>query len=147
MNENQRTTRRSFIKSVAAVGAAAAAGSSGCSMITGDRRIVQTAPVFAPRREKLRVAFGHPMRVSSGFRCPDHNEQVSAEGTRDGPHTIGAVDVLVFGGDAYHLDRCARKMGWSGIGTNQKGHRVGRFKHLDRLVDSPARPRPWEWSY
>jgi len=102
---------------------------------------------FQEELELLRVAYGRPMRISSAARCPDHNESVSAKRTRDGPHTIGAVDVLVFGSDAWELDRCARRFGWSGIGTHQKEHRETRFKHLDRLVSAPGRPRPWEWSY
>lgn len=99
---------------------------------------------FQDQLEDLRVAYAHPMRISSGFRCPEYNDQVSSTG-RDGPHTRGAVDVLLFGEEAYGLVAEAVNLGWTGIGISQKGNRESRFVHLDRLL--AGMPRPWVWSY
>lgn len=91
--------------------------------------------------DELRESFGEPIIVTSGYRCPDHNEDVSSTG-RDGPHTTGkAVDVAVSHEAAYRLLDLAMRTGASGVGVNQKGS--GRFLHLDRL----AEPRPRVWSY
>ena len=100
--------------------------------------------VFMIRPEELRRAFGKPMRLSSAYRCPDHNERISKTG-RTGPHTTGrAVDVLVSGEDAYRLVRLALEHGFTGIGIAQRGPHERRFIHLDDL-DGPT--RPWVWSY
>ena len=99
---------------------------------------------FLVRLEQLRWAFGKPMRLSSAYRCPDHNERISKTG-RTGPHTTGrAVDVLVSGEDAYRLVRLALEHGFTGIGIAQRGPHERRFIHLDDL-DGPT--RPWVWSY
>lgn len=98
---------------------------------------------FQEQLELLRVEYGHPMRLSSAARCPDYNDDVSSTG-RNGPHTIGAIDVLVWGGRYVELLGAAHRLGWTGYGTAQKGPREIRFLHLDRL-DGPL--RPWGWSY
>ena len=102
--------------------------------------------VFMANLERLRVAFGRPMVVTSGHRCPDHNKRVASTG-RDGPHTHRrAVDVQVARGEAYHLVRIALGQGtFSGIGLKQHG--MGRFVHLDDLPAAPGRPRPTVWTY
>jgi uncharacterized protein YcbK (DUF882 family) len=80
------------------------------------------------------------MIVTSGYRCPEHNQNVSSTGP-DGPHTTGkAVDIGVSGTDAYDLALLAMQMGVKGIGINQKG--TGRFIHFDF-----ARPQFTIWSY
>lgn len=88
--------------------------------------------------EVVRVACGFPFVITSGYRCPDYNEKVSGTG-RDGPHTVGAVDVAVTGGQAIKLIEQAWRHGFNGIGVQQKGN--GRFIHLDR------RAAPTIWSY
>jgi len=94
--------------------------------------------------EELRAAYGKPMVVSSGYRCPDHNDKVSSTG-RNGPHTTGcAVDVLVSGHDAHLLTGLAFAHGFTGVGVSQKGEHGKRFIHLDRLHNAN---RPWIWSY
>jgi len=98
---------------------------------------------FQDLLEALRIFHDAPLRISSGYRCPDHNAKVSKTG-RAGPHTKGAVDVLVSGERAYELLQDAISLGWTGIGLSQKGPHESRFLHLDRLVDSP---RPTVWSY
>lgn len=98
---------------------------------------------FQLELQRLRNNYGRPMVLSSGCRCPDHNVRKSKTG-RNGPHTQGAVDVLVWGEAAHDLIANALAAGWTGIGVSQKGAREARFIHLDQL-EGPT--RPWVWSY
>jgi zinc D-Ala-D-Ala carboxypeptidase len=96
---------------------------------------------FLDLLDELRGRYGKPMVVSSGYRCPTHNQTVSSTGP-NGPHTTGkAVDIAVNRGNAYELAKLAFEMGFSGIGFNQKGE--GRFIHLDTISEG----RPTIWSY
>ena len=98
-------------------------------------------PEFLSWLEQVRELYGKPMVLSSAYRCPEYNAQVSSTGTT-GPHTTGkAVDVLVNGKDAVRLERAAVLLCVNGKGTKQKGPWGGRFLHLD-LVDRKA-----IWSY
>jgi uncharacterized protein YcbK (DUF882 family) len=102
---------------------------------------------FLNKLEKLRKAFGKPMVITSGYRCPAHNSDVSETGAA-GPHTLGAVDVSVAGADAHLLLQHANVVGFSGIGIKQKGPFSGRFVHLDDLpVTDNTHPRPRVWTY
>ena len=103
--------------------------------------------------EAVRVEFGVPMIISSGYRCAKHNQEVSSTGA-DGPHTIHedaniTVDVKEFGTDAYDLIEIAIAHGFTGIGLRQKGPFGDRFIHLDRLESDviAARARPNVWTY
>ena len=52
---------------------------------------------FMRMLQTLRDEMQGPLRVSSGFRCEDHNEMVSTTG-RTGPHTKArATDILISG--------------------------------------------------
>lgn len=94
--------------------------------------------------DKVREEYGKPMKLSSAYRCPEHNAKVSSTG-RNGPHTTGkAVDVLVSGKDAHALTMIALKKGATGLGVRQNGAHDGRFLHLDCL-QGPT--RPWVWNY
>ena len=100
---------------------------------------------FVGRLQQLRTATGIPLIISSGFRCPDHNDRVSSTG-RNGPHTTGhAADISVSRGDAFKILRYAMSFGFTGIGVQQKGD--GRYLHLDDLPASPGVLRPTIWSY
>lgn len=99
---------------------------------------------FMNKVQALRDAYGKPMHVASAARCPTHNAKVSSTGL-DGPHTKGAIDVEVRGGDALQLVGFALQHGFTGIGVSQKG--ASRFIHLDDLPNGPGCPRPWIWSY
>jgi zinc D-Ala-D-Ala carboxypeptidase len=98
------------------------------------------------RLAALRLSYGAPMKVNSGYRCPTHNNAVSGTGLA-GPHTRGAVDIAVTGRDAHRLLGLAALAGVRGIGVNQKGPHAGRFVHFDMLPDATAQPRPWVWTY
>jgi uncharacterized protein YcbK (DUF882 family) len=102
-------------------------------------------PDFMVAVDLLRKAYGKPMPVSSGARCPEYNDKVSKTG-RSGPHTTGrALDITVRGADALRLIALAYAAGFHGIGVSQKGE--SRFIHIDDLDDAPGRPRPHIWSY
>ncbi len=110
----------------------------------GSGRLV-IVPGFMDRLQALRVAYGRPMVITSGYRSPDYNVRVSSTGP-GGPHTTGrAVDVAVRGADALELLQLALSHGFTGIGVQQKGQ--DRFIHLDDLDARTDRPRPWIWSY
>ena len=99
---------------------------------------------FVQALDNIRERLGFPLIVTSGYRCPAYNSQVSTTG-RDGPHTTGrAVDLLVSGARAHALITEAQ-LGMTGIGINQKGSHGQRFIHLDNL--KAPRPRPNVWSY
>ena len=100
-------------------------------------------PVLMRALQDLRKDLGFPLPISSGARCPDHNERVSKTG-RDGPHTTGlAVDIAVRGEEAWKLLQFAMaETYFTGIGVHQKG--AARFIHLDMIT---TEGRPWVWSY
>ena len=94
--------------------------------------------------DAIREEYGKPMSVSSGYRCPAHNANVSSTG-HNGPHTTGlAADIRVSGGDAHRLLELAMKYGIMGIGVKQNGAHGVRFIHLDTIHHGN---RPWIWSY
>lgn len=94
---------------------------------------------------QLRAEYGKPMIITSGYRSPAHNKEVSDTG-ENGPHTHGrAVDISIRGEEAYRLLSGALQHGFTGIGVKQKGE--GRILHLDNLTKDEGFPRPWVWSY
>jgi len=100
---------------------------------------------FIDKLDELRESCGFALVVTSGYRCPEHNANVSSTGLA-GPHTTGrAVDFLVSREQALRLMALAIVQGFTGIGVNQKG--AGRFIHLDDLPNAPGQPRPTCWSY
>ncbi len=91
--------------------------------------------------DELRAECGFAIPITSGYRCPLHNQRVSTTGP-DGPHTTGlAADLGLSGEHAVTALAIALSMPFTGIGINQKG--AGRFLHLDLM------PRPGRqiWSY
>lgn len=95
---------------------------------------------FMRMLQELRNEVG-TLRITSGFRCEDHNEKISTTG-RHGPHTEAkASDILVSGERAMMLFEKARQIGFSGIGVSQKGPHHIRFVHVDTLE------RKALWSY
>ena len=76
---------------------------------------------FIRMLQALREDMQGPLRVSSGFRCEDHNQSVSTTG-RNGPHTLAkATDILISGERAMVLFEKTRQIGFSRIGLSQKG--------------------------
>lgn len=105
-------------------------------------------PEFLKKLDTARGILGFPLIISSGYRCPSHNERVSTTG-KSGPHTTGrAADVLIFGREAYILVRyMSLHGGMTGLGINQRGAHDKRFIHLDDLEQSDGRYRPTVWTY
>jgi zinc D-Ala-D-Ala carboxypeptidase len=101
--------------------------------------------VFVQEVDELRHETGIPLVVTSGYRCPKRNAEVSTTGP-NGPHTTGrASDFAVDRERAYKVLKAAMARGFTGIGVQQKGG--GRFIHLDNLPNAPNHPRPTVWSY
>ena len=101
----------------------------------------ETKDAFIRRLDDLRSRCGIPLVVSSGYRCPEHNQAVSSTGP-NGPHTTGlAADFAVDRANARTVIAVASQMMFSGLGINQKGE--GRFIH----VDDVPRPTATVWSY
>ena len=99
---------------------------------------------FVGKLNDLRLAYGKPMKITSGFRDVTH--PIEAKKKTPGAHTTGcAADIAVSREDAFDLLSLALTKGFTGIGIQQKGS--GRFIHLDTLKNSPERPRPTIWSY
>lgn len=95
-------------------------------------------PLFLGRLQALRMIWGKPMIITSGYRCPDH--PVEKAKATPGAHNQGiAADIGVSGADAVALLRLALDANFTGIGVQQKGS--GRFLHLD------IREHPAIWSY
>ena len=110
----------------------------------GDEQMLEA---FVRKLDSLRLDYGSPLTVTSGYRCPIHNDAVSSTGLT-GPHTTGcAVDIHVVGFATHRLMKQASIAGFSGIGVAQKGEHNSRFLHLDVLDAGEGRPRPWVWSY
>jgi uncharacterized protein YcbK (DUF882 family) len=95
-------------------------------------------PEFLERLQALRAAYGKPLHVTSGYRCPQH--PVEAAKAQPGMHATGlAADIGVSGAEAVQVLRLALEAGFKGIGVQQKGN--GRFIHVD------MRETPTVWSY
>ena len=91
----------------------------------------------------IRHELAFPFVISSAYRCPIHNQEVSTTGPQ-GPHTTGkAIDILVHHVQAYLLLEAAMLSGmFTGVGINQKGDWENRFIHLD---DIPGENRIWTY--
>ena len=99
-------------------------------------------PEFMGKLQALRMRYGKPMKITSGYRCPEH--PIEAKKEKPGAHASGlACDVGVNGQQAYELMKDAFALGFTGIGVSQKGSGP-RFIHLDMLEETP---RPNIWSY
>ncbi len=105
-------------------------------------------PDFLKKLDDLRGRFDFPFIVTSGYRCPSYNAQVSSTGAT-GPHTTGrAVDLALFGRKAFNLMRHWTLGGWgTGIGLKQHGPHDKRFIHLDDISADDNRFRPTVWTY
>jgi len=106
---------------------------------------IRVVPEFMDKLLSLRRELGKPMVITSGYRTPAYNAEISSTGDR-GPHTTGrAVDIAASGAKAFNIVSLAKKHGFTGIGLKQNGPHSGRFIHLDDLTD--GFPRPWTWTY
>ncbi len=105
-------------------------------------------PDFMRKLDNVRAAVGVPFKVTSGYRCPEYNAEISTTG-EDGPHTTGrAVDIAMHGPQVWKTLAECRGRGIYGVGLKQHGDHASRFMHLDDLEPQDSKgPRPWVWTY
>ena len=101
---------------------------------------------YMQKISSLRTLLGFPFIVTSAYRCPEHPSETRKEAP--GGHSMGlAMDIHVYGEEAYRLLQEALKAGFTGIGVSQRVSVPRRFIHLDILTSAEGRPRPWLWGY
>lgn len=84
----------------------------------------------------LRTYLDRPLKVTSGYRCPEYNKRLSSTGLT-GPHTTGrAVDIACEGWLQAALIKSAISSGVEGLGIKAHGPRHKRFVHLDCGIPS-----------
>lgn len=86
----------------------------------------------------IRTAFGKPIKINSGYRCPEHNAKIG--GVPDSEHVLGeAVDISVTtGADRYRLIELAMNR-FDRIGI------AGTFIHLG-VSSTKAQEVIWTYS-
>lgn len=109
---------------------------------------------FMEKVVRVRLHYGYPMIVTSGYRCPEHDKKVGhSVRTGVGPHTYGhALDFLIYGDRVRLFLEKAFQLGlFTGFGLDQRISipLYQRYVHFDDLLSSEANgaPRPHLWSY
>ena len=88
-------------------------------------------PVLIPTLDKIRKDYGKPMIVTSGFRCPSHNQSVG--GAASSEHLIGSgADIeCISNYDRFALLSICLKHGIRRIGIGKT------FIHIGIALSSP----------
>lgn len=95
--------------------------SCGCTEVLHD-------PNLSKILQQIRDQFGKPLRITSGYRCPKHNEAVG--GVSNSLHTKGmAADIIITGIKPEEIAKYAQQIGVKGIGLY--GPEDGNFVHID----------------
>ncbi len=97
--------------------------------------MVKVEPLLVERLQKLRDAIGRPLHITSGFRCPAHNDAVG--GASLSQHLYGkAADISISNLPLtpVQLAQIAEAVGFDGIGI------YPNFVHID------IRGRKARWS-
>ena len=91
--------------------------------------------------DDLREAYGHPIKLTSTYRSPDH--PIEAKKSKPGEHAYGAaVDIACVGGEAtYKLVKAAINVGFTRIGISRKNN----FVHVG--IGYPDAPPITIWTY
>lgn len=91
--------------------------------------------------DDLREAYGHPIKLTSTYRSPDH--PIEAKKSKPGEHAYGAaVDIACVGGEAtYKLVKAAMDVGFTRIGISRKNN----FVHVG--IGYPDAPPVTIWTY
>jgi uncharacterized protein YcbK (DUF882 family) len=88
---------------------------------------------FLTKLEELRVKWGKPITITSGYRCPTHNAAIG--GASRSRHMVGdAVDISITGmtGDEkYRFLKLIIEEGWTGVGLHKQ------FYHVDTRAGVP----------
>jgi zinc D-Ala-D-Ala carboxypeptidase len=88
---------------------------------------------FMTMLQELRTHYERPIKITSGYR--DITHPIESKKSEGGYHTRGiACDIACNSLQAYDIIKLAMRIGFTGIGVNQKGNK--RFIHLD-LRDFP----------
>tara|TARA_R100000773_G_C4177213_1_gene88422 strand:- start:190 stop:534 length:345 start_codon:yes stop_codon:yes gene_type:complete len=91
--------------------------------------------------DKLREAYGSPIKLTSTYRSPDHPIEVKKKSP--GEHAYGAaVDIASVGGEAtFKLVKAAIEVGFTRIGVSRKNN----FVHVG--IGYPDAPPITLWTY
>lgn len=90
--------------------------------------------------DELRHRCGFPLIINSGYRSKAYNAHIG--GSENSMHLEGrAADIRIHGERAFILVEKALRVGFRGIGINQKGNLGSRFIHLDNRANKTI------WSY
>jgi len=90
---------------------------------------------FMGKLENLRQEVGVPFIITSGYRCPAHNQKVG--GAVTSAHLYGqAADIKLAGSDAARLVARAASLGITGLGLKQHGDYDARYVHVDTRHDT-----------
>lgn len=96
-------------------------------------------PVLLKKLDELRGMLGHPIEVSSGYRCPYWNEK--CDGVDNSQHVLGnAADVWSDYATTEKLLELAEKVGFDGIGYYPEEG----FIHVDVRADG-KKPLYYRW--
>ena len=99
---------------------------------------------FMDKLDALREAYGKPIHITSGYRCPGH--PIEARKAKAGAHSSAkAADIGVDRAEAHEILRLAFALEFKRVGVQQKGS--GRFIHLDTATAEDGFPEPTVWSY
>lgn len=102
--------------------------------------ITNLHPDLLTKLQDLEKLFGHALDITSGYRDPDHNQDVG--GVPDSEHTYDpaqAVDIAVGNGsERFALITLALRLGFVRVGIGKT------FIHLGIATDKPQRVA---WTY
>jgi len=90
--------------------------------------------------DEMRGIYGRPIKITSGYRTPEHNASLGKNASKNSSHIKGlAVDIAVAdSNERYEIIRIAMLLGINRIGTG-KG-----FVHID--IDD-SKPSNVNWVY
>lgn len=98
-------------------------------------------PSFLDKLDRIREECGFPFRVTSAYRCPPHNNNISSTGLT-GPHTTGrAIDIATNSRQKFKIMEAARREGITRFGI-AKG-----FIHIDDLTTQDGFDEEVIWTY
>ena len=98
-------------------------------------------PAFMAKLNEIRRIVARPFAVTSAYRCPDYNDQVSKTG-RNGPHTTGrAIDIRADSRLRYEIMAEARNQGITRFGIART------FIHIDDLTEAAGFDGRVIWTY
>ena len=98
-------------------------------------------PKLLSMLDELREVYGHPIKITSSYRSPDH--PIEAAKSSPGEHAHGAaVDIVSdSGGKTFRLFKAAIQVGFQRIGISRKKG----FIHLG--IGYPGAPDKTIWTY